>query len=610
MNPTSFSNSYKQNPLDYILFCVVLTAIAALSLFQIRNNDIWWHMAVGREIVSSRHFFSVDSFSFTTLGHSWTPQSYLAGVIFYLIHMAGSTYGLIALRTALVVTTFAFMMKMLGGKGISFAFASPFVLVAALNMHSRFIIRPHLFEYLFLAVLIWILLSEKRAFLFYAVPAIMQILWVNMHPSFYLGPIVVLIFLAGEAARRFSRGKVRFFRSVMKPGAALKPLLILLLLLIGVSLINPSPLHFFTQPLGGYQRELISKYTLEWRSPFDPALKSAAFHPYYEIMLFVVFVCFALSINRMQPASFLLALFFALLSIKAHRFRVEFALTALPLALLQLQGSFLTCKLESVLNKKRGRLILARSFFAVAAVAILVFTARDRIAVGGSLEDKYPSKALNFAMEQGIGTRSFHPIRFGSYLLWDKYPDMRSFIDGRNVAPEVYQDFIDCQKGTKEFSRIVNKYNLDSFIIPLPQKCDKGMLNIHGMLIKSAAWPLVYMDHIAFIYIRRSGVSRKWLESKEYKYYNTMTFSNSYFDSLQVDTLISEIKRSVQDDPAFLNPWVDLGSVYLRKNQPQKAAEAFKRAIDLAPERPILWYNAGMACMRMGAYENDRQILH
>ncbi len=47
---------------------VLLGVFAFLNTHPIRPHDFWWHMAVGREILTTGRIPTVDAFSFTAAG--------------------------------------------------------------------------------------------------------------------------------------------------------------------------------------------------------------------------------------------------------------------------------------------------------------------------------------------------------------------------------------------------------------------------------------------------------------------------------------------------------------------------------------------------------------
>jgi tetratricopeptide (TPR) repeat protein len=603
MPPGEVDRSYRQTTIDRTFYVLVMVYVVLLSLFPVRNNDVFWHMAVGREIVQQGHFIREDPFAFTTAGRSWVPHSYLSGVVLYLTYLFASGYGLIVLRALLVLVVFACIFRLLASHGVSWTLAAPFLLVAALNMQGRFMVRPHLFEYLFLALMLMILAGRGKAKGpgLYIAAGVIQILWVNMHPSFILGPVLVLLFLLGEMLSRGAAKAAGFLKSPWRSRFTPKQLGLLLLVVSFACLVDPDPLRFLIQPFNPAQGSLVSKYTLEWRTPFDPALSSASFHPYYEILLAVVALSFIMGAPRLHLPSLLIAAAVTLLSLKAHRFRVEFAVAALPLALIQLEASPLAAKLRGFKRGRRGRLIAP--ILALAVSLVIVAGSPGRISLGGSMEDRYPVKAMDFVKQEKIGHRSYETIGFGSFLLWHLYPERQSFIDGRNYAHDVYEDFMECQKSPAGFEKIAKKYAIDCFILPVPESCDKGTVNLHNFLIRSPDWSVVYMDHIAYVYERADAVPADWFAGNAYKYYHTMTFANAVFDSSEVPVLLEEIRRTVKNDPSFLTPWLDLGNAYMTLGEPDKALEAFRRAVQLRPGEPLLWYKAGSAAMKQGDFK-------
>lgn len=591
--------------MDSTITLMTLCVIALLAVFPIRNNDIWWHMAVGKLILATRAFISTDPFSFTMGGHPWTPQSYLAGIVFYLVYAAGSAPALIALRVLLVLGIFLVMIRILARGGFHLALASPVLLLAAFAVQSRFIIRPHLFEYLFIALLAaWLVsLKKRRGVRWYLLPVMLQILWVNIHPSFFLGPVIVFLFFAGEGIVRLLSRRFRFLASSTAEPFELKPALILFALMILACFISPDPVHFITQPLNAEQRELMTRYTLEWRSPFDPALRSAAFHPYFEMLLALAGTCFFLGVRRLHLASLLAVGFLAALSLYAHRFRFEFAVVAVPLMLMQFKDSPLGGRLTGALSGTGSRAVFFRVLFALAACGALISTGHSRFVFGGSVAERYPQRAFEFMRSEDIGHRSFHSIGFGSYLIWDLYPERKTFIDGRNYSAGLYRDFLSCQTDLQGFDQVTRTYELDSFVLPAPAGCDAGMLNVHRFLTESPGWRLVYLDRIAYIYVAADAVPAAWLDKHAFRLYHPLTFGPSRVTTEHADRLIFELERAAALDPGYYRPWIDLGSAFIRLDRPLDALGALEHAAVLEPGNHSVWHNIGVAAARARWWE-------
>src|SRR5690242_6825835 len=65
---------------------VVLLII--LNLQTITPNDFWWHLRTGQIIVDTRTLPNIDLFTFSRSGVTWTNQSWLTEIIFYLLYRA------------------------------------------------------------------------------------------------------------------------------------------------------------------------------------------------------------------------------------------------------------------------------------------------------------------------------------------------------------------------------------------------------------------------------------------------------------------------------------------------------------------------------------------
>lgn len=594
----------KQTPVDVAAAGITVLFAVLISLFAIRNNDIWWLLAVGRRIAETKEFITEDPFTFTATGMPWAPQAYLSALIFYAVYQMASATGLIVVRALLVLGIFAISFRTLGRLGVSWAIAAPVAMLVLLNAHSRFIVRAHLFEYLFVVILVGFLLAARtrKGKSFFVIPVIVQLLWVNMHPSYMLGPALVVVFFVAEWISGTLSNHVSFIQPLHKNGYDWRRVGILVALMAAVCFVNPAPGLFLTQPLGGEQRELISRFTLEWRSPFDPALRAGAFHPYYEILLGLAVVSILASVTRLPLAPAILVAATAYMSLKSHRFRVEFALVSLPMIFVLFEASPLVRWVRNKLRNAKSYSALGARLTALAVALVLIVTALDRISVGDAVADRYPDKAYDFVKAENIAHRPFHTIGFGSYLVWDLYGERQSFIDGRNFSPGLHQDFLACQSSANGPRGIAVKYNLDAFIIPSPKYSDAGMENIHRVLARDQEWTLVYLDRRAWVYVNKKTVNPAWLTENGYTIYHPITLPGRQLGDGQTPRLIAEIKRAAAAAADYVQPRLDLAFVYAVTGQHALASEELEAARKLDPDNPVIWSRIGNAALISGQH--------
>ena len=66
--------------------------------------------------------------------------------------------------------------------------------------------------------------------------------------------------------------------------------------------------------------------------------------------------------------------------------------------------------------------------------------------------------------------------------LWHLYGARRTFIDGRHFNPPLFCDFHTGQPRETSFRAMIEKYKLDSFILPSIPRSGIGMQNVHRWL--------------------------------------------------------------------------------------------------------------------------------
>ncbi len=579
-----------------VLAAAAVTAFAtAIVVRPLPNLDLWWLLAVGRRIVETHRYIYTDPFSFTLAGAPWSPQGYASAILFFLLHKAGGMGAIGVLRVALVGVTVALSFRSLRSIGASWAMAAPLVMVAVITSHSRLTDRGQLFEYVFIAWLMGFLLTshERRGRSFFVLPALVQLAWVQLHSSFLLGPALTAIFFAAE----WIASRVPAFQDPKRHDFGRAAKLVLLMAL--VCLVNPNPKAFLIQPFDPAQRELLSQFTLEWKSPFDPAIAAGNFHPYYEVLLGLAALAVLLNLARLPLAPVALLAATAYLSLQSHRFRVEFALVAVPMiATLVMSapalGSF----------ARRGK--RARAAWATAGLVtalVLAAIGRDRFLASHDNPRLYPDGALDFVAQNGVARRPFHSIGFGSYLMWDLYGKRQTFIDGRSFDPGLYREFIAAQTNVAGFQAVIDKYRIDSFVLPAPSRPDPGMRNVHHALLAARdRWDMVYLDENAAVYVARAQADSSWLAAHALRAYHPLTFGSLPSPEAMAAAIV-DMERIVTATPVSTQALNDLGIALFSQGRFDESIAVFERLAPLRPHSADVYMNMARACVGKGDIE-------
>jgi len=145
-----------------------------------------------RSAVLSTNFYSHTEGDAPFINHHW-----FSGVIFFLIFSVFGFYGLSILYILCMVAAFWLIYDSVRDK------TNPFLifilsLLSITVIASRAEVRPEVFTYLLTALFIWICTRYNEGVLdkkwLWSLP-VLQILWVNLHIGFIVGPFIISVFL-------------------------------------------------------------------------------------------------------------------------------------------------------------------------------------------------------------------------------------------------------------------------------------------------------------------------------------------------------------------------------------------------------------------------------
>jgi len=170
----------------------LMLAMAAPKLLN--DPDTLWHIALGRDIVTTGVFPVIDSYSHTFAGEPWIAKQWLSGVLLALAHMGGGWTGVVALTIGALLATMAIVHGALArhlNPVVALLLGVWFFAMAS----STFLARPHA---LALPIAVWFIIHVWQSAARGTAPRWAALgamaLWANMHGGFTLG------FVAAAAA--------------------------------------------------------------------------------------------------------------------------------------------------------------------------------------------------------------------------------------------------------------------------------------------------------------------------------------------------------------------------------------------------------------------------
>jgi hypothetical protein len=484
---------------------VVALVLAALSFLvvEVYDLDVFWNLAIGRDILARHEVPSVDRYTVAGEGHPYPDIHWLFQVALATVHALGGWSG-VGLLAGLCWAVSFFLVFRAAARRVSPGLAALLLFPALLASVERFLPRPELATILGIAIFLERLdagaFRRKRDL---ALLAVVQCLWTNTHGLFVFGPFLVLCRLAEALLPDGRRGRL---------GAENRSLLRLVAILLAATLATP---HGF----GSWRYAWLLVTQVGPRAPrlfgalgeLSPTfgrgfLPSPAFWGFV-VLLGIVSLLLVLALLRRRPLPLHLLLAgatFGALATSGRRNVVLFALAAPPLA----------AALAALLRP--GRPPLPRRVSIPAAAAILLFTAYPlsgyhylhlelpaRFGLGVT-PSFFPHRLPPFLDRIGFRENVFNSNSLGGWYMEVGWPERRPLTEGRWTAYDEteIERILSVPTDPVAFEALVRRYRIGGVLLAHTSPESRALV---PRLIRDPAWRLVWLDAAASFWLPESA---------------------------------------------------------------------------------------------------------
>jgi len=441
--------------LNLIVFFFFIFTVCFLSLKPVHDYDIFYHLAMGRYILTYKRLppigtFVKEKWKFTK--DRWVKQEWLSQVLFFITYKFFSFKGLIFLRMFILVIIFTlfFIYTFKITRCLLITLIGSVILL--LFSKHRFYIRPELFTFLWFTVYLMIFnhLKERQEVncKSYILVLIILGLWINLHGGFIIGLSLVLIFIWLQQK-------------------SFKIKLILSAITISICFLHPQHFHVLIYPFTYITRPILKSMIYEWQPPQFTFLfviicaltLGVAFYflkikDYFRTVCIVLFGSMGWSSLRFLPLSILATLIFSLIIVKLYEEKIKEKwkiLKDLKLSLIK-HVILVTVVLYS-------GLLFISSFLGWLPYK-KCFLVKENFPF-----ELFKNKSLKFIFKKSF----YHPFAYGGFFI---FKNISPFIDGRM---DIYNDnFLKSYRqllmGKISPEKFALNYNLMYFIIPLDFK--------------------------------------------------------------------------------------------------------------------------------------------
>lgn len=434
-----------------IIFIIAFWTRGVLFL----DPDFGWHIRMG-EIIEKTGIPKTDPLSYAMSSYPFVDHEWLTNVILAKLY---PTVGIVGLA---IFFAFLAMSSLLFRTVISrWAFA-PFVLAGTVFM-SFTGIRTQVITWLLFSILLVILNNRKVGKWRFTLPFLF-IVWANLHGGFGVGIVVLSV---ATIARLWEQKKMRVSD------------IILFFLCVLATFCNPYGISLW--------KELwmqISDPSLRWIiSEWQPAF----FYPSFAVWIFVSFSVLTVTrhIRKFNLSQSVVYYGLLLAGISSIRHMPLFILAALPMTIKSIEWFSQEVKTYKFGIERLRRAYVIFSIGIVFAGIVEMFVIIERAKTSYST---YPKQAVEFLAKSKSCGQLFSVYDWGGYLAW-KLPERRVFIDGRmpswrwESSPPfesnyAFEEYVKIIRGKIPVRQIIEKYNIDTFLLPVEKKLSIPFLPI------------------------------------------------------------------------------------------------------------------------------------
>ena len=494
-----------QLKIEYLWGLVALVGIFVfVNTHPIRPHDFWWHITIGREILTTGTIPAVDIYSYTEAGQPYPSYQmfWLMEIMLYGIYHLGGPALVIFIFSLLIDAAYGVIFWLCRQTSGSWRIGALGVLFAAALGLNDWNVRPQGITFLLASLFLLAIYQyqKQRKWGWLLILPVGMIVWVNSHGTFIIGLALAGIWLGQEIwdtikSQRKSTETISL-KGLIVPAVAL-------LITIIACLVNPRGLGII-----GYIRTLtgnsaVQNLVTEWAPPTFNSLMGVIFY----IGLLGCAIVFALSPKRPNFFQLVTFLIFGILGLRTARGSVWFGLVMAPTLFQHISLIIRDIyKKDQPTVKAAGSLYLNIIFTAVVLLMGVISLPWFKAALplpqakAGLISTETPIQATQVLLEQKMPGKIFNAESFGSYLIWAAYPPYQVFIDSRIelFSEKVWLDYLNISNANGNWEKSLSEYGVNTLMLSSTEQF--GLIEAAK---EASGWEQIYQDPAAVIFVRR-----------------------------------------------------------------------------------------------------------
>ncbi|MEW6534873.1 MAG: tetratricopeptide repeat protein [Candidatus Auribacterota bacterium] len=583
--------------LTTLSWILTLMFVLGITMRPLTDFTIWTDLAIGKYIIKHFSVPSQEIFSFTSPNFRYIDENWLFQAVAFILYKAIGMSGLIIAKSLFLTAVAVLMLILARRRRWNVAVAGFCITLIFYQFHEKWLLRSQIIGVILMLCMIYTLMSyhaSRKTRYLLPLPYIMFI-WVNVHPSFILGIIILIFFTVSEYIKKAIRQQMAFW---FGPSLKWKNLLYLMgasILSILVVFLNPNGKDILSYSIESNNASLLNTFHASFISErvwlrqipllilpaitllsmfFVPQRRTDSTHG---ILMIITFgACFAMKRYAIFP--FILTLPFAIKYL-SH-------ITDLAVHEAQVSGrDFRKHASTAILALCAGGIVTFTSLYMTNPASPQIFSPSDRA-------DFFPEDLVNHIKHYPANNNIYLPIEYSGFFLYHLFPDYPIFIDTRipfiNPVPMI--DDLKLHEAQVGWEFLTNKYHFNTLIL----RTTLGQRHIvtprdsfHEKIAQSPDWRVAYWDDNNIMYTRTYHNLTE--EERDTLYVSLDPENIAQFltdDPLKLRSLKRELNRRYNQAPPSAWCSVYLGILAMKAGDADAAREHFKTARSIMPENP------------------------
>lgn len=402
-----------------------------------RDSDAGWHLRNGERIAAGGSVVVGDPYSFTRAGDPWVAWEWLADLATGMIHTHMGLSGVAVFYAAVIgLCTFLwFQLHQQAGSDFLLSLFAAIPMLSTVNVH--WLARPHVLGWAFLLGAVLIAERPKKRMTWESALGIVALsaVWANVHGSFFLFPVVLLVYAGALQLEHVLFGRDRRVHAIWLSQAAV--------LAITASVLTPFGPGLFVHVFSYLTNTELLDRVGEFQSFNFHA--DGSFQILLVLAISAVGGTLAAKQGRLTDAFMTAGLLY--MGLRSARALPLVALIALPMAC-----GAITSELQTGLGlRDRWKRLLWRAMeysgrlqtidgkfsgYPIAAVLVVLFVLLAASPGIASYADfpasEFPVVAAAKVEQLPADARILAPDKFGGYLIYRFAGERKVFFDGRS----------------------------------------------------------------------------------------------------------------------------------------------------------------------------------